>query len=123
MGRLLFPLLNRRDVLSLTHENLTNKVSATEEALSRAEVENMKATRRNQELAQTLLGLTNNAKSRRDDIDDEKLKDKLEVLERENKLRGTRRRILKNVVGSVIVGSGVDWASNEELCDLVMDDE
>lgn len=116
-------MLNRRDILSLLHENIAKKVSATEQSLSKAEVENMKVTRKNQELVQELLELTSNAKTQRGDIDDEELKDRLESLESENKARRARWRTLKAVVGSVIVGSGVDWARNEELCSLVMDEE
>ena len=94
-----------------------------EESLSRAEVDNMKVTRRNQELVQVLLDLTEKAKTQRDDIDDKELKSRLEALERENKARRARWRTMKDVLGSVIVGSGVNWAQDEELCSLVMDEE
>ncbi len=123
LSRLLFPLLSRRDVLSLVNENLANRVAATQESLSSAEVENRKVTRKNQELVQVLLELTNKAEAQREDIGDGELKDRLEALERENKSRRARWRTLKDVVGSVIVGSGVDWARNEELCSLVMDED
>jgi Centromere protein H (CENP-H) len=45
-----------------------------------------------------------------------------EAAEREEKEAKRKWRIMKGLVAGVVVGSGVRWAEDEELVDLVLDD-
>lgn len=123
MFRVLSSLVNRRDILTLIHENLSSSLASTLDSLSSAEIENIRATKKNQELVQKLLGLTKDMKLQMDDITDPKLKSQLKTLENDIRTRRASWRTMKGIVSAAIVASGVDWARNEELRELVKDEE
>ena len=54
---------------------------------------------------------------------DPKLREGLEELEASAKASRQRWRVLKSLVSGVVVGSGADWARDEELRDMVLDSE
>ncbi|KAL2222861.1 centromere protein H (CENP-H)-domain-containing protein [Thermoascus aurantiacus ATCC 26904] len=120
--RALVPLINRRDLLSLIQENLATAHAATLEALSNAEVENMRVNKKNQELARTLLDLTSHDSRWKERIEDEGLKAQLEELEAEHKKRRARWETIKSIASAAVVGSGVDWARDDRLRELVLDE-
>ncbi|KAL1991334.1 hypothetical protein VTN49DRAFT_5326 [Thermomyces lanuginosus] len=120
--RALLPLIHRRDVLSMVHENLANAQASILAALSDAEVETMQATQTNQELVSQLLHLTSQQSSWRDEVDDDSLRSQIEEVEKEGKKARAQRDRIKEVVSAVIVGSGVDWARDERLRQLVLDE-
>lgn len=122
--RALLPLINRRDVLSLAYENLARLNASCLENQSNAEVKNIQATSENRDLVQSLLELTsNNNKTEKQDIDDPKLKEELEALDKANKQKRAEYTTMKRIISAAIVGSGLDWASDETLLNLVLDDE
>ncbi|KAL3435786.1 centromere protein H (CENP-H)-domain-containing protein [Aspergillus tetrazonus] len=120
--RSLFRLVNRRDVLSLALENFTEAQASTLKKLSSLEVENLQLHRQNQELARELLELTEDDESWREQLDDPELKQQLEQLEAEHKQSKAKWETMKSVASAIIVGSGVDWAEDEDLTALVLDD-
>ncbi|KAL4949390.1 centromere protein H (CENP-H)-domain-containing protein [Aspergillus filifer] len=120
--RALLRLLNRRDVLSLAQENLTEAQTSTMKKLSTLEVENLKLHKQNQELARELLGLTEDDDSWREKLDDPELKGQLAQLEAEHKKSKARWETMKNVASAIVVGSGVNWAEDEDLTALVLDE-
>ncbi|KAL1968318.1 hypothetical protein VTN77DRAFT_1847 [Rasamsonia byssochlamydoides] len=120
--RALLSLIHRRDLLSLIHENLENAQAATLEALSNAEVDNLRVTKRNQELVRTLLDLTRQESSWRNQVTDARLKAQMEEVEADRKKKRAKRDVIKGVVSAVIVGSGIDWARNDTLRELVLDE-
>lgn len=115
-------MIHRRDVLSMVHENLANAQASILAALSDAEVETMQATQTNQELVSQLLHLTSQQSSWRDEVDDDSLRSQIEEVEKEGKKARAQRDRIKEVVSAVIVGSGVDWARDERLRQLVLDE-
>jgi hypothetical protein len=121
--RALFPLINRRDVLSLAHENLASAHASTIDALSNVEVENIRTTKKNQELVRTLLELTSHEKSWKEEVTDPNLKSQLQTLEEERKAARAKKETIKSVVSAAIVASGVDWARDEALRELVVEDD
>ncbi|KAH8692630.1 centromere protein H (CENP-H)-domain-containing protein [Talaromyces proteolyticus] len=120
--RALLPLINRRDLLSLIYENLSNAQAAILETRSNAEVDNIRATKLNQELARQLLGLTAKGESWRDDVKDNTLQSQIEETEQQHKKARSQWDIMKNIVSAVIVSSGVDWARDDRLRELVLDE-
>ncbi len=107
----------------MVHENLSNSVSSIREAHDAAEVENIKATRKNQQLAEELTALASEMAAQKETIPDETMKARLEEVETETNVERVRWRMLKSITSAVIVASGVDWARDERLCALVTDDE
>ena len=120
--RALLPLVNRRDVLSLVYENLANTRTATVEALSNAEVENLRLMEQNKGLASELLELTAQETSWRDRVDDEAVIAQMEDIEQEYKKTRAQRDTIKSVISALVVGSGVDWARDDRLRNLVLDE-
>ncbi|KAI1908903.1 hypothetical protein LOZ12_000146 [Ophidiomyces ophidiicola] len=119
----LLSLINRRDILSLAYENLAHAIASCSESLSNAEVENIQATKKNRELVQSLLQLTSSEKNEKPEIKDPKLKKQFEALVKENKNKRAENVTVKRIVSAAIAASGIDWASDEDLLNLVMDDE
>lgn len=79
--------------------------------------------KKNQELASSLLSLAEESEvEERDETSNPELKRQLEDLEGEIQVGKSKWTILKNVISAVIVGSGVDWARDERLRELVTDD-
>ncbi|OJD15771.1 hypothetical protein AJ78_03989 [Emergomyces pasteurianus Ep9510] len=120
--RALLPLINRRDLLSLIYENLSRSHASCIQSLSDAKVDNIHGNAKNQDLVQTLLGLTSAEMLWREKLTDPKLISQLETLEKENKAEKANWVTMKHVVSAAIVASGIDWAEDEELHDLVVDD-
>ena len=58
-----------------------------------------------------------------DDIDDQRLREQIKTVEKELKDSRRRMKTLKGILSAMIVGSGINWAADEELRELVMDDE
>ena len=121
-SRALLRLVNRRDVLSLAYENLAASHNLTRKALSDLELENVQINQKNQELARQLLELTREDDSWRDELEDGALKAQLAELEADQKKRKAKWDTMKNIASAVVVGSGVNWAENEALSDLVLDE-
>ena len=120
--RALLRLINRRDILSLAQENLTEAQVAALKKLSTVEVENLQLHEKNQELARELLELTKDDDSWREQLDDPELKQQLAELETDHKKSKARWETMKNVASAIIVGSGVNWAEDEDLTALVLDE-
>jgi hypothetical protein len=121
-NRALLPLINRRDTLSLIHETLSNAHSSTTESLSDAAVGNIETTKWNQELARTLFELTEREKSLQEEVEDGEMKAQLESLKAETKREKGKWETIKSVVSATVVASGVDWARDEDLRKLVLDE-
>ena len=108
----------------MVHSSLASKITSALQTLSVAEEGNIVANEKNKELAQTLLTLAEESKSQSiQDIEDPQLRDRVEQEEKAVKASRRRMRNLKGVLSGMIVGSGVDWANDEVLRELVMDDE
>lgn len=122
--RRLLPLINERDVISMVHSSLAAKLSSTLSALAAAEKSNLSANEKNKELAQTLLALAEEMKSQStEEIEDPKLRAQLQELDSRVQMARRRWRIMKSVVAGMVVGSGINWANDAMLRELVMDDE
>lgn len=123
-SRMLYPILNRRDVLGIAQTNLSAGLNSTLKALTMAEAENIGALEKNRKLTKSLLGLISQLKSQQDaalhkarsGVRLDKLKDGTRTAER-------RWKIMQSFVSAVIVGSGVDWARSEELTQAVIHEE
>ncbi|PYI17296.1 hypothetical protein BO86DRAFT_386170 [Aspergillus japonicus CBS 114.51] len=120
--RALHRLINRRDVLSTVHENLNVMHTASLQKLTGLEVENLQLHQKNQELVRELLSLTEDDDSWREDLDDPELKSQLEQSEADHRRSKARWTVMKSIASAIVVGSEVNWAEDETLTALVLDE-
>lgn len=99
-----------------------NAHNATLRELSNLEVQNLELYQRNQELARQLLESAKDDDSWREALDDDDLKAQLEQLEADRKKSKSRWEVMKSVASAIVVGSGVNWAEDDELTALVIDE-
>ena len=108
----------------MVHSSLAAKLSSTISTLAATEKSNLSANETNKELAQTLLGLAEEMKSQStEEIEDLRLRTQLQELDSRVQMARRRWRIMKSVVAGMVVGSGINWANDAMLRELVMDDE
>lgn len=122
IDRALLGLVNRRDVLSLAHENLNAAQNSALRKLSDVEVENLQLHRENKALVQELLSLTKDDESWRERLEDAELKAQLDQVRIDYKKSKAKWDTMKSVASAIVVGSGVDWADDEDLVSLVLDE-
>lgn len=103
---------------------LASKLASSTQALGITEQANVTANLKNRELSQTMLALAEDMKAQSaKDIEDPRLRDQVQAVEKELKESRRRAKTLKGILSAMIVGSGVNWAADENLTELVMDDE
>lgn len=108
----------------MVHGSLSEKLASTIRAIGKAEQGNIIANKENRELSHTLLALTEDLKVQTtEDIEDRQLRDQVKMVDKELKESRKRMRLVKGVLSAMIVGSGINWAEDEILRELVMDDE
>jgi hypothetical protein len=120
----LLPLINERDVIAMVHSTLSTMLHTTKSKLTALELEYKDAIAQNKRSARIVLDIANSLKTEKvEEVHDARLRAQLEKLDEE--IRKTRRewRVLKSLTASVIAGSGVDWARDPKLLELVMDEE
>ena len=88
------------------------------------EHENIVIAQKNAELSTKMLELADEANTqRKDDINDPRARRQLDELETEMRISRQRFRIMKGTASAVIVGSGIDWARDPKLVEMVLDDD
>lgn len=92
--------------------------------LKNVESEHMVTACKNAELATTMLALAEEADTKRkEDIDDPKARQQLDELEVKMKTSRQRWRIMKETASATIAGSGIDWARDPKLLEIVLDND
>ncbi len=120
----LLPLISARDSASESLTATSQKLLSTKETLQTAEIANIERSRENVELVQTMLELAEKAGTdRKEDVREERLRERIGMLEGEVKASRQRWRVMKGTASAVVAGSGVDWVRTEELRGLVLDGE
>jgi len=123
-SRRLLPLINERDVLAMLQSSMAEDLSATIAELASTEQSLNALNQKNQDLAQTLFALIDQTQPPSvEEVDDPTVRTQIETLDTE--VRESKRlwRLTKSIVANVVVGSGVNWAQDEALQELVLDDE
>ena len=118
------PLIEERDKLSVSLTETAAKVLSTMEQLTKVEAEHIIVARKNAELAARMIALAEEADSqKKQDIRDPSVREQLDELEESLKVSRQRWRIMKGTASAAVVGSGVDWARDAALRELVLDPE
>ncbi|RDW72055.1 hypothetical protein BP5796_08089 [Coleophoma crateriformis] len=118
----LLPLIEQRDQLSVAFAELTSKVRSAREELTETESEHILLARENVQLAATMMSLADEAKKQnRDVIVDPKSRTQLDELDQGVRDSRQKWRIMKGTTSAIIAGSGVDWARDPKLLEIVLD--
>lgn len=122
--RTLHPLLNRRDILSIASTNLTRSLSSIQTTATNAAAANLTLATTNKDLASQLLALTAELRTRKQTAcSNPQFSARIAEQRDEADIAMKRWRSMKSVVAAIVTGSGVDWARDEGLRELVLDDE
>ncbi|TGO09672.1 hypothetical protein BTUL_0157g00090 [Botrytis tulipae] len=120
----LLPLIEKRDAMSENLAQISSKIQSSREESMRESSENIITGRKNIELATEMLALAEEANSQgKENIQDPDIRAQLDELEGAMKNSRQRWRIMKNTASAVIVGSGIDWARDPKLLEIVLDDD
>ncbi|KAL3420792.1 hypothetical protein PVAG01_07237 [Phlyctema vagabunda] len=120
----LLPLIEQRDALSLSLTELTSKLQAAQQELIKVKSDNIMIARQNAELAAKMIALAQDANTQKiEEIEDLKTRQEIEDLEQEVKSSRQKLRIMKETTSAIVVGSGVDWARDPKLLEIVLDDD
>ena len=122
--RTLRPLLNRRDILEIASTNLSSSLQSTMSGTSKKATDKLTRMNENRTLAARLTSFTSTITARTEAMTEQpEVKLRLKELKEEAETARKQWMIMKSVVGAVIAGSGVDWAQDTTLLDLVLDPE
>jgi hypothetical protein len=122
--RRILPMITENDAVSMTHGSLAAKLVSAERIITVRKQENLVVNRKNRELSTAMLALAEETKAQSaKDIEDLRLRDQVSAAEKELKESRRRMKTLKGVLSAMIVGSGINWAADDVLTSLVMDDE
>jgi hypothetical protein len=117
-------LITENDTVAMVHGQLASKLASSTRDLMVMEQANIVANRRNRELSKTMLALAEATKSQSaEDIEDSRLREQIRSVEGELKESKRRMKTLKGILSAMIVESGINWAADDNLTELVMDDE
>ena len=123
-SRALHPLIDRRDTLEIAHANLSTTLQTLLKEAAILSADNLRAMDKNRALTVTLLALAKKVQAQRDEVTkDPKFGAQLDEARNEAATARQRWRLMKSVVAAVVAGSGVDWARDDTLRDLVLDEE
>ena len=122
--RTLAPLLDRRDILSIASTNLTRSLSSIQTSATKTAAANLTLANTNKDLASQLLTLTAELRTRKQTAcSNPQFSAGIAKQRDEASIAMKRWRSMKSVVAAIVTGSGVDWARDEGLRELVLDDE
>ena len=123
-ARALRPLIDRRDTLEIAHTNLSSSFQMLLKETARVSADNIRAMERNRSLTATLLPLAQKVQARKDEVSqDARFGAQLEELRQDAARARQRWRMMKSVAAALVAGSGIDWAGDDNLRDLVVDEE
>lgn len=118
----LLPYMEQRDEASTVIAKQDNERQRICDQLTTVQVETQCIARRNVELASEVLRLagTDN-QNKAGSIVRPATKDALTRLEKELKASRQKWKVMKGTASAVVAGSGVDWAKNPDLRNIVLD--
>jgi hypothetical protein len=120
----LLPYVERRDEAAISVAKHASNMSHLRDAMSKVQGETLRVSRKNVTLAAQVFELADEMKRKKSGRPDDPLvQEEIEKLERAVKTSGQRWRVIKGVASGVVVGSGINWARDDALCEIVLDPE
>ncbi|KAF4971052.1 hypothetical protein FZEAL_9930 [Fusarium zealandicum] len=122
--RELLPYLERRDETSISVAEQAAETGKVWNDLTAVQSETLRVARQNVASTAELFELAEEAKQKkRVPATNSKMMQEQEKLEADVKASKQRWRLMKGVAGGIIAGSGIDWARDDELLEVVLDPE
>ncbi|KAI0394777.1 centromere protein H (CENP-H)-domain-containing protein [Xylariaceae sp. FL0594] len=123
IDRDLLPLLTDRDSTSGALAMQNTELYSLQTELGEVEGRALRLGRDNVGLAERLLSLTRQADQGKSEVIASENGHAVEIAKLESEVKGSRQRwrVLKGTASAIIAGSGVDWAADAELRDVVLD--
>ena len=117
----LLSYVERRDEGSIAVAKHAAKMGRVREELNMVQSETFKVSRQNVQLTSELLSLVEEMRQLKPSkSSDPKMQDKIKQSELELASSRQRWKVVKAVASGVVVGSGINWASERELEDVVL---
>ncbi|KAF4124101.1 Centromere protein H (CENP-H) [Geosmithia morbida] len=117
--------IQQRDEVAISLAKLASSLDEVRERATRAQSETHVVTRENTQLAAEVMDLVaqvNEKKSGHQTLRHEAVQQRDELQDNLKRSR-ERWRVMKGITSGVVAGSGVDWARDDKLRDLVLDPE
>ncbi|KAK8121274.1 hypothetical protein PG999_005394 [Apiospora kogelbergensis] len=121
----LLPVVQERDAASTTLAQQSTELRATLDDITETEAKVLRLSRENAGLASQVLELAAEERRLRDEalVSDPAYRDEIARLEGEVRTSHRRWRVMKGTASAIVAGSGVDWAQDEGLRKLVLDED
>lgn len=120
----LLPYIERRDRVSISVAKEASDTRKIRSDLTKVQSETIRVCRNNIDLTSRLFDLAEQLKAKKAvDVDDSQAQGEIRRLEDELRASRRRWRVIKGVASAVVAGSGVDWARDDVLRDIVLDPE
>lgn len=116
----LLPEVQKRDEVSILVAKSASLTNELRNEATRAQAKTLRVSRKNVELAAEVMSLVAEVNAKKTGHQDN---ERLHQLQDDLKSSRQRWRVMKGVTSGVVTGSGVDWARDETLRDLVLDPE
>ncbi|KAF3012813.1 hypothetical protein E8E14_008023 [Neopestalotiopsis sp. 37M] len=120
----LLGVLTKRDSASIALADQTTSVKQINEDIMDVRSRTLQLSRQNVDLAAQVLDLAGEAEKRKAAaIEDTEQAEQIAQLEQEVKASRQRWRVMKATASAIVAGSGVDWAGDEQLRSIVLDED
>ncbi|KAH0595583.1 hypothetical protein MHUMG1_06758 [Metarhizium humberi] len=118
----LLPLIEQRDQSAINVAKHATEVAFTRNDLTEVQSDTARVIRRNVDLTSTLFELAEEVKQKQASrLDDEETQSEIRQLEVAMRASRQRWRVIKGVASGIVAGSGVDWARDAKLREVVLD--
>ncbi|KAH8161514.1 hypothetical protein CIB48_g6734 [Xylaria polymorpha] len=119
----LLPLLTDRDAASISLASQNTEYHSLLSDLTDVESRSLRLSRENIALAGRLLDLAKQTDQGKAGLLSSNSDHAIEIADLEAEVKGSRRRwrVLKGTASAIVAGSGVDWARDTELRNIVLD--
>ncbi|RDA84630.1 hypothetical protein CP532_5706 [Ophiocordyceps camponoti-leonardi (nom. inval.)] len=121
----LLPLIERRDEAAVAIAEQASDMETVRRQLTSVHVETARAARHNLELTTELCELADQLRQKQvgSNIDSPGTRGAIEQLKQQVASRRKRWKAIKGVASGVVCGSGIDWADDDNLSNMVLDPE
>ncbi|EHK16857.1 uncharacterized protein TRIVIDRAFT_195718 [Trichoderma virens Gv29-8] len=119
----LFPYVQERDETSISVAKQAESTTKLRRDLTKVQVQSIRICRENVKLTEQLFELAEQAKQKAIRLNNPEVQREMDKLTREVKYSRQRWKVMKGVASGIIAGSGVDWAGDEDLRNIVLDPE
>jgi uncharacterized protein Yka (UPF0111/DUF47 family) len=120
----LLPYVERRDDLAKSMVKQASDIGELRHQMTEIQSQTLQVTRKNVQLAAELFDLAEQVKRKKTgQWEAAGMQPELAQAEDEVKSSKRRWRIMKGVASGMVAGSGVNWAADESLCEIVLDPE